>query len=87
MTLHDLARQWFTSTKFTSYNDMKKRFTQKYSEYGKTPCELSTPYGTPHSKAEHQQGRNHATAQVTQRSEPMLTQYKPLHLYIPHAYL
>ena len=27
MTLHDLARQWFTSTKFTSYDDMKKRFT------------------------------------------------------------
>ena len=39
MTLHDLARQWFTSTKFTSYDDMKKRFTQEYSEYGKTPHE------------------------------------------------
>ena len=36
--LHDLARQWFTSTKFTSYDDMKKRFTQEYSEYSKTPC-------------------------------------------------
>ena len=39
MTLCDLARQWFTSTKFTSYDDIKKRFTQEYSEYGKTPCE------------------------------------------------
>ena len=39
MTLHDLARQWFTSTKFTSYDEMKKKFTQEYSEYGKTPCE------------------------------------------------
>ena len=39
MTLCDLARQWFTSTKFTSYDDMKKRFTPEYSEYGKTPCE------------------------------------------------
>ena len=39
MTLCNLARQWFTSTKFTSYNDMKKRFTQEYSEYGKTPLE------------------------------------------------
>ena len=39
MTLHDLARQWFSSTKFTSYDDMKKRFTQEYSEYGKTPHE------------------------------------------------
>ena len=39
MTLHNLARQWFTSTKFTSYGDMKKRFTQEYSEYGKTPHE------------------------------------------------
>ena len=37
MTLHDLARQWFTSTKFSSYDDMKKRFIQEYSEYGKTP--------------------------------------------------
>ena len=39
MTLQDLARQWFTSTKFTSYDEMKKKFTQEYSEYGKTPCE------------------------------------------------
>ena len=39
MTLHDLARQWFTSTKFASYDEMKKKFTQEYSEYGKTPCE------------------------------------------------
>ena len=39
MTLHNLARQWFTSTKFTSYDEMKKKFTQEYSEYGKTPCE------------------------------------------------
>ena len=37
--LHDLAKQWFTSTKFTSYNEMKKRFTREYSEYGKTPHE------------------------------------------------
>ena len=36
MTLRDLARQWFTSTKFTSYDEMKKKFTQEYSEYGKT---------------------------------------------------
>ena len=39
MRLHDLARQWFTSSKFTSYDEMKKKFTQEYSEYGKTPCE------------------------------------------------
>ena len=39
MTLHDLARQWFTSANFTSYDEMKKKFTQEYSEYGKTPCE------------------------------------------------
>ena len=39
MTLCDLARQWFTSTKFTSYDEMKKKFTQEYSEYCKTPCE------------------------------------------------
>ena len=39
MTLHNLARQWFTSTKFTSYDEMKKKFTQEYSEYGKTLCE------------------------------------------------
>ena len=39
MTLHDLARQWFTSKKFASYDEMKKIFTQEYSEYGKTPCE------------------------------------------------
>ena len=39
MTLCDLARQWFTSTKFASYDEMKKRFTQEYSEYGKTPRE------------------------------------------------
>ena len=39
MTLCDLARQWFTSTKFASYDEMKKKFTQEYSEYGKTPCE------------------------------------------------
>ena len=39
MTLHDLARQWFTSAKSTSYDEMKKKFTQEYSEYGKTPCE------------------------------------------------
>ena len=32
MTLHDLARQWFTSTKFDSYDEMKKKFTQEYSE-------------------------------------------------------
>ena len=31
MTLRDLARQWFTSTKFTSYDEMKKKFTQEYS--------------------------------------------------------
>ena len=37
MTLHDLARQWFTSTKFASYDELKKKFTQEYSEYGKTP--------------------------------------------------
>ena len=37
MTLCDLARQWFTSTKFASYDEMKKTFTQEYSEYGKTP--------------------------------------------------
>ena len=37
MTLRDLARQWFSSTTFTSYDDMKKKFTQEYSEYGKTP--------------------------------------------------
>ena len=39
MTLHNLARQWFTSTKFASYDEMKKKFTQEYSEYGKTPRE------------------------------------------------
>ena len=39
MTLWDLVRQWVTSTGFTSYDNMKKRFTQEYSEYGKTPCE------------------------------------------------
>ena len=39
MTLRDLARQWFTSTKFTSYDELKKKFTQEYSEYGKTPRE------------------------------------------------
>ena len=39
MTLRDLARQWFSSTKFASYDDMKKKFTQEYSEYGKTPRE------------------------------------------------
>ena len=39
MTLRDLARQWFTSTKFASYDDLKKKFTQEYSEYGKTPRE------------------------------------------------
>ena len=39
MTLQDLARQWFTSAKFTSYDEMKKKFTQEYSEYGKTPYE------------------------------------------------
>ena len=39
MTLHDLARQWFTSMKFISYDEMKKKFTQEYSEYGKIPCE------------------------------------------------
>ena len=37
MTLRDLARQWFTSTKFASYDELKKKFTQEYSEYGKTP--------------------------------------------------
>ena len=36
MTLCYLARQWFTSAKFTSYDEMKKKFTQKYSEYVKT---------------------------------------------------
>ena len=36
MTLCDLARQWFTLTKFASYDEMKKKFTQEYSEYGKT---------------------------------------------------
>ena len=39
MTLRDLARQWFTSTKLTSYDELKKKFTQEYSEYGKTPLE------------------------------------------------
>ena len=39
MTLRDLARQWFTSTKFASYDEMKKKITQEYSEYGKTPRE------------------------------------------------
>ena len=34
MTLRDLARQWLNTTKFTSYDDMKKMFTQEYSEYG-----------------------------------------------------
>ena len=33
MTLRDLAGQWF------GYDEMKKKFTQEYSEYGKTPCE------------------------------------------------
>ena len=37
MTLHNLARQWFTSAKLTSYDEMKKKFTLEYSEYGKTP--------------------------------------------------
>ena len=37
MTLCDLAGQWFTSTKFISYDDMKKTFSQEYNEYGKTP--------------------------------------------------
>ena len=39
MTLHDLAGQWFTSTKFPSYDERKKKFTQEYTEYGKTPSE------------------------------------------------
>ena len=39
MILQELARQWFTSSKFTSYDDMKKKFTQEYSDYGKTPYE------------------------------------------------
>ena len=39
MTLRDLARQWFTSAKFTFYDDMRKRFTQEYRTYGKTPRE------------------------------------------------
>ena len=39
MTLCDLARQWFTSTNFASYDEMKKKFTEEYSEYGKTPRE------------------------------------------------
>ena len=39
MTLHDLARQWFSSTTFTSYEDMKTKFTQGFSEYGKTARE------------------------------------------------
>ena len=29
----------YTSTKFASYDEMKKNFTQEYSEYGKTLCE------------------------------------------------
>ena len=37
MTLHKLARQWFTSTKCASYDELRKKFTQEYSEYGKTP--------------------------------------------------
>ena len=37
MTLRDLARQWFTSTKFASYDELRKKFAQEYSEYGKTP--------------------------------------------------
>ena len=44
MTLHNLARKWITSTKFVSYNDIKKRFTQEYSEYAKTPSEWLTRY-------------------------------------------
>ena len=39
MTLCDLARQWFSSTTFTSYEDMKTKFTQEFSEYGKTARE------------------------------------------------
>ena len=39
MKLHDLARQWFSSTTFTTYEDMKTKFTQGFSEYGKTPRE------------------------------------------------
>ena len=39
MRIHDLARQWFTSTKLTLYYVMKQKFTQEYSEYGKTPRE------------------------------------------------
>ena len=39
MTLRDLARQWFSSTTFTSYEDMKTKFTQEFSEYGKTARE------------------------------------------------
>ena len=39
VTLCDLARQWFTSSKFTSYDEMKKEFIQEYREFGKTPCE------------------------------------------------
>ena len=39
MTVRDLARQWFTSNTFTSYDDMKTKFKQEFSEYGKTPCE------------------------------------------------
>ena len=39
MTLCDLARQRFTSSNFVSYDDMKKRFTQEYNEYDKTPYE------------------------------------------------
>ena len=37
MALSNLARQLFTSTKSTLYDEIKKRFTQEYSEYGKAP--------------------------------------------------
>ena len=44
MTLCNLARQWFTSTKFVSYDEMKKKFTQECNEYGKTPHEWLKPW-------------------------------------------
>lgn len=39
MTLRDLARQWFNSSTFDNYADMKTKFKQEFSEYGKTPRE------------------------------------------------
>ena len=39
MTLQDLARQWLTSDKFTSIEELKTKFLKEFSSFGKTPHE------------------------------------------------